>query len=266
MMFRFTLDPIDDIEPWGSPPDLSLSWFGLSLGRYSIVADAFEVLRYSDAAVSAMRVAQPLCYPGPQVGYQVVRLHKDLLDIISDVLTPLPCDVAEVLNRQTAVATMRRAQALASGMEDNDPTLMGLEALVDCLGARLLDTAYLEPCPWILLWRHSDVIHMEWNGDGQTLYGVPAWQFPSGRIAIGVASYRSAVAKFHSKFTGLMSVRVAEIQAAWKRPEVHIDYAELIRSQKYREDQLDIALNRRPKAADWEAVKMGLGRCWLHAE
>jgi hypothetical protein len=262
MKVCFSLDPIDSIQPWGKPPNLSLSWFALSLGKYSITLGDFELLHYSADVVAAIQAAYPSAYPGPQIGYQVVRLHEDLLDIAADVVEPVTKDVAVVLERHTAVKTMRRGRSLAQNLGADDPAIFGIDALVDCLGARQLDTGYLAPAPLILLWRHANEIHVEWDGRGQMLEGLPAWMCPAGHACASLDQFREALKMFHDDFTGQMSDRVASIGAGWKRPEVRIDIEELHRSQNYREKQLGIALSREPATTDWDAVREGARRCW----
>jgi hypothetical protein len=49
MLFNFQLDPIDEIVPWGEPPDLHLSWYALTLGQCLVQVGSEELLRYSGA-------------------------------------------------------------------------------------------------------------------------------------------------------------------------------------------------------------------------
>jgi len=51
-LFNFSLRPLDQVQPWGSAPDLSLSWFSLTDGCYWIDAGGEELLRFSDESLT----------------------------------------------------------------------------------------------------------------------------------------------------------------------------------------------------------------------
>lgn len=258
-MFDFSLYAIDDIEPWGAPPDQTLSWYGLTMGTYSVRLKTAEILRYSPDAVDAARKAHPNEYPGPLVDYQVARLHEDLLAVLADVLHPVPEDIAQILSRATAVGIKRRARELWE--ESDDSSAVGLKAIDSALDARQLDTGYLSPNPLILVWRHADVVHVEWDGENQTLLGTTAWASPSGHVDMPVADFESNVAAFHRKLTQQMSTRIDEIRQRWARPEVRVDLDELSRSQLIAEDRLQASLKRTPAHVVWDDVRRGLTAC-----
>lgn len=48
MLFDFTLVPLDEIEPWGKPGQLSLHWFGLTDGYYWMDVGSSTLFEYSE--------------------------------------------------------------------------------------------------------------------------------------------------------------------------------------------------------------------------
>jgi hypothetical protein len=70
--FRFELDAISDIQPWGEPGCENLHWFGLTSGRYWIETPLGEVLRYTPEIMKLWNL------PFNYVDYQVARLFEDL--------------------------------------------------------------------------------------------------------------------------------------------------------------------------------------------
>ncbi len=87
MLFDFKLRPINEISPWGEPPDLSLSWFGLTEGFYWLEVGSERLFCYSH---------QMAKYPkfSDYVDYLVVRFWEDILQILPDVLAPIPPELA----------------------------------------------------------------------------------------------------------------------------------------------------------------------------
>ena len=51
-LFNYKLLDLDKVQPWGSDGDLSLHWFGLSLGYYYLDAKNNHLLVYSDDAMT----------------------------------------------------------------------------------------------------------------------------------------------------------------------------------------------------------------------
>lgn len=58
-MFEFKLAALDHIEPWGTPPDLTLHWFGLTDGSYFIDLGHTHLLEYSSPPRESSKLAIP---------------------------------------------------------------------------------------------------------------------------------------------------------------------------------------------------------------
>ena len=105
-MFEFELAPLDEVPVWGTPPDLRLNWFGLSWGLYWLDLGTVRLLEYSPEA--RLLGSRPPARMPRFVDYQVARFHEDLIEILPDVLEPLPADVVAALEDGSVAATAGR--------------------------------------------------------------------------------------------------------------------------------------------------------------
>jgi hypothetical protein len=185
-MIEFTLTPADQIEPWGMPGNLSLSWFGLSDGSYWMDLGVAQLLEYAQA-------------PGwPRyVEYQVGRLHEDLLDVLPDALDQVPEEVAVLLARSSAPLVLRALEARAT----KDAKENEFADAAYLFSRRFLDTAYLTPSTEICLWSTGDTVYVEWDNRDKVVEGRVAWTATRGRHAIDRAAFLDELGKFHSRFT-----------------------------------------------------------------
>jgi hypothetical protein len=94
MLINFTLVHVEKIEPWGTPENPALRWFGLTDGQYWIQAGNSTLFEYNQPVQTA---------GGPQYcDYQVVRLHEDLLEMLPYILEPIPPSLAQYLSGDSA--------------------------------------------------------------------------------------------------------------------------------------------------------------------
>jgi len=58
-LFNFDLTKLEEITPWGTPPDEYLSWFGLTDGVYYLDVNGRQLFRYSEETVKHWREKHP---------------------------------------------------------------------------------------------------------------------------------------------------------------------------------------------------------------
>src|SRR4051812_35106988 len=87
-LFNFVLRSPEQITQWAK----SLHWFGLTDGWYWLHLGDQEVPRSVKRSAEA---PDGLSY----VDYNVVRLWEDLLDILPEILEPVPPDVAALTSK-----------------------------------------------------------------------------------------------------------------------------------------------------------------------
>ncbi|HEY9907288.1 MAG TPA: DUF5984 family protein [Thermosynechococcaceae cyanobacterium] len=90
MLFDFHLRPLEEVMPWGKPPNSYLSWFVLTDGFYRLQVGSEFLFNYSDDFAERWAAQSVSVHTRSFVDYYVVRLWEDLLEILPDVLEPLP--------------------------------------------------------------------------------------------------------------------------------------------------------------------------------
>jgi hypothetical protein len=254
MLFNFTLDPIDEIEPWGVPPDLSLSWFGLTLGQYFLQAGSDQLLRYSDAAQRILNTEAPVSRVTPFVDYQVARLHQDIFEIVPRIVEPIPRDLIPFATSTSSLPWRAACKEWFERRAGSDDASWDLQyAAVAWLGQRSLDTGYLSPCAMIWFWRFEDTIHIEWDNRAQIFEGVPLWSALRGSHSLSVEEFMTELRSFHARFIEAMGLRVEEACRSWSRPKIRIDPDQLRAEQSYWDCPIE-RLILRWEPTDWETV------------
>ena len=114
MLINFQLTALEQVQPWGEPPSQLLHWFGLTDGHYWLQVGKDALFEYSEAA---RQKAGCLRY----CSYQVVRLYEDVLEIVSDVLEPVPSDISPYLNLDRRMKWSRAYNAWAEDAEARLP-------------------------------------------------------------------------------------------------------------------------------------------------
>lgn len=244
MRLHFRLRPVNDIAPWQPVPSPDartpdwlrrphLSWFALTLGWYWIEAGDAELFRYSQAAINVMVREQPDApwaldmQKMPYDDYQVSRLWEDLLELLPDVLEPVPPQLAAFLGPDGPWAAWEReAEAAVKTVEDEiayEKARDLLEAAARWWWNRHLSTAYLQAGPQIWFWSDGSNAHIQWDNRGSSLDDIPAWETLLGHHTIPVADFVEEVRSFDAQFMQQMRDRIENVQTEWTRPEIALD-------------------------------------------
>jgi hypothetical protein len=76
-LFEFELDRVEDIQPWGKPGDLSLSWFALTCGRFRINVGDQILFRYTD------EIQRHWGMQTPDADYQIAAFTSDFIACVA---------------------------------------------------------------------------------------------------------------------------------------------------------------------------------------
>ena len=206
MLFNFTLDPIDEIAPWGEPPKLSLSWYGLTLGEYYLQTGSDQLLRYSEAVIERDCENAPGAKVRTFLDYQVERFREDVFDIVPRVLEEVPPDLARYASHTEGQVWLTRCEDWFERQEPTEARLDGWDKAATWLHQRSLDTGYLTVTAKIWFWRSGNTIHIEWDNRSQEFDGLPMWSAKLGSFALTVDEFMDELRDFHVRFIQAMQV------------------------------------------------------------
>ncbi len=259
MLFDFNLLPLEDVQPWGEPPNLSLSWFGFTEGFYRLKLGSIYLLNYSDRIMNYWGYKFPDVYNGLLVDYYVVRLWEDILDRLPYVLEPIPTELHKFLTMDYATwsswydkAIDWRENQLESG-SDKDEVWKIMYTATSWRNNRWLDAAYLQNAPNIWMWSTDETVSISWDNQNITVEGILVWSATRGTYSMTRSQFLDEVHVFDNELVSQMGQRVESICDSWERSEIFVDIAGLKREQKERSLWLESALQK-TSSTRWNQV------------
>lgn len=252
MLINFDLTPVAAVAPWGPADNPSLSWFGLTEGRYWISAGSDTLFEYHE------RVRETLS--AQYCDYYVARIFEDLLGILPAVLDPVPADLAHHMSADARRAWLDDYESWSERHltpEATDAVWDVGERATALIGDRMLETSYLSPATSILLWSDHDRVHIEWDNRDKFVDDNPAWSALAGRFALPRQEFVNEVGAFHAALLDQMEARIAEVAAGALRRDIHVDVPELLAEQERRRTSLATALEKRAPTS-WGDIRSAL--------
>lgn len=261
MLFDFSLRSLEEVQPWGKHPNLTLSWFGFTEGFYRLQVGSEFLLNYSDKFVTTCAKRFPNLYSGSFVDYYVVRLWESILDMLPDVLEPLPIELSAPVeeNKATWFSWANNPIYWVRNQPDEDEALDTFVLATSWLNTRRLDTAYLQNSPNIWMWSTARSVTISWDNTGIVWEGLPVWSATKGHYTTDRNQFLDEVHTFHNRLIAEMAERVDRICGHWNRPEIYIDTEHLKREQQDRAAWLDQALQRSSTFAPWDSILSAFG-------
>jgi hypothetical protein len=255
MLFDFCLRSLEEVQPWGKAPDLSLSWFGLTEGFYRLQVGSEFLLNYSDEFINYWASRSSNGYSGSFIDYYVVRLWEDILDMLPDVLKPLPPELSSFFEDDSIAWCRweRDASTWLDNQSDEDRAIGMFELAVLWQHTRRLDAAYLQNAPRIWIWSTDRNVIVSWDNTEIALEGIPVWSAERGHYAIERSEFLDEVHAFNNRLISEMAERVESVCAHWYRTEIFVDTQHLRYEQQDRETWLNQAL-KRSSAVSWDDV------------
>jgi Family of unknown function (DUF5984) len=259
MLFDFSLCPLEEVQPWGESPNLSLSWFGFTEGFYRLKLGSIHLLNYSDGFINYCSNKFPDAYNGSLVDYQVVRLWEDVLDRLPYVLELVPTELHKFLTMDYETwsswydkAVDWRENQLESG-SDKDEVWDIMDAATSWRNNRWLDAGYLQNAPNIWMWSTDEEVYISWDNQNITVDGISVWSAIRGTHSKTRSQFLDEVRAFNNELIFQMGQRVESICANWDRSEIFVDIAGLKREQTERSLWLENALQR-TSSTEWNQV------------
>jgi Family of unknown function (DUF5984) len=258
-LIEFELNRINDITPWGEGAG-QLSWFGLTDGFYYLNLGDDELFRYSDEIMAHWKHLYPHdpTIPHPYVGYQITRLYEDLIEILPNILQPIPKELYSlVITQAKENAWKKRWRYLLDLVDDEDEKTIDLFFYAESWwDYRQLSSMHLNQSPNIAIWCFENEIFIRWDTRSKTIDNIPVWSSKIGEVKMSIEEFLNEIRSFHDRFMSAMSDRVNEIVNTNPIPDVEIDIKHLIREQAEREGWLANALKKPALAGSdyWESI------------
>jgi hypothetical protein len=244
MQFRFELDPVEEIAPWGEGEERKLHWFGLTSGHYWISTPLGEALRYTDEQVKRWGLASPC------VDYQVARFFEDLQHVLPNALEPVPSDIAAFVSDTDWFAQVEKW--IDSSQNSDERRDLSYDAF-EWYHTRSLDTMHMINGPLFHFWRAGDDLSMRWEPTGESPDGV--WQVPEGQFSVSIDVFKTAAYTFFDSLLEAMGERITSIQSnGWHRADCKLDIPLLVKEQTQRENWIEELKDRRSET-DWDYVR-----------
>lgn len=250
-LFQFALRPLAEVQPWGTPEDPNLSWFGLSDGTWWINAGDHRLFEYSLHAVRDLG-APRYC------DYQVVRLHEDLIDLVPFALEEVPVQLVPCVALENREWWNARWDGWIDALPDDgisDTDYRLIDAAGSWKGRRTLDSSYLSPSFDLRMWSSQGLLHMEWDNRAKLVDDVCAWTAVHGSYELPSAGFLSEVQAFDERFMRAMAERVEQVcGGALEQRGIRVDLKALKREHAERSRWLQERLDARPSQTNWESV------------
>jgi hypothetical protein len=258
MLFQFQLRPVADVAPWGNEGDYSVSWFGLTDGWYWLKCGDAELFRYTDAALKIWAANGIEVSDQPYVDYQVVRLWEDILQMLPDILDPIPERLLRKIepgleayqwHGQIAELVFTDERDVSKQTEDQ------FDLAITWLQNRKLDSLYLKEGPKIWFWSDGTTIFIRWDNTDLKLDGHDMWASLKGTYSMPIETFLEEVKSFDQRLIKAMDERVQSVQRSWDRPWIRIDKESVLAEQEERATALSEALRRvESKSTGWDEI------------
>lgn len=254
-LFEFQLKPLAEVMPWGDAPDLYLSWFGLTDGIYYMNVGEEQLFRSTAEILAYWKTEYPsLDTNQPFVDYQVVRFYEDVLEILADVLQPVPIEMQSYISSIFVQKQWeQRLSNVADSITDEEIDDIYYPA-IEWWGCRRLSTIHLNQGSKIWFWRTADTMHIRWDNRLSEIDGISVWTAKLGEFQLPVEEFIQEVSSFHHRLMDAMEERIKIIVTENLLPHVKIDFQNLLREQEDRTQWLTSALKRTPCVQEWSTV------------
>lgn len=233
-LFEFKLKDLKDVDPWGTPENLSLHWFGLTDGFFFMNVGSEKLFCLSKEILKQNASFKEISGNDFFIDYQVVRPYEDVLEILPNILQEIPDDIfSRIIKHED--------QYIFENM--------------DWLRCRILSTSHLIYSPKISFLNHNGKILIRWNNKNHIEDGIPVWSAVFGEIEMPLNEFISEVQRFHDDLMMQMEKRIQVLLTDNPIPHVEIDLNGLRREHMQRRKSQEIALSSQPKIKDWDKVR-----------
>jgi Family of unknown function (DUF5984) len=225
-LFEFELRPVEQIEPWGTPPAQSLSWFALTEGTFCIPVGTDVLFRYTPEMLAhwgedpASRNAT----------YQVAAFVRDSVGSLAAGMAPMPELFEQIAgNRDLRRRLLRLTSEIAAQSDEHQERAYQAWRW---LGERSPWMGYLAACPRFAFLRVGDDVHVAWDNSETTIDGIKVWTADYGVFALPVDAFVAECRSFADRLLATMEDRLTAIASGEARPRVAVGVGALLEQHR----------------------------------
>lgn len=200
-IFHFEFDDLARVEPWGTAPNLSFSWFAPTVGHYHLEIGGQQIFRYTPEILAHWETNGAERPPIHYVDDQLSRLREDLLELVPDLLQPLPVAFEEL------IATGAAHAACAAALERDDA--LDPELTQRWLWSRSLSSGHSYAAPCVHFFRFGDEIIIRATDLGGHSYGKPLWAASASEERLPIERFIGELRAFDAALLKGMAARIA---------------------------------------------------------
>lgn len=261
MLFNFHLLQLNKIRPWEHNNQKYLNWFGLTDGWYWMDVETDELFRYTDDIVSSWDKELGTQAEFSYVDYQVVRFWEDLLDMLPNILEPIPTNILQKINLGTDMLDYRKKVFDYLFIQDNgdlsENSFDTLEITTSWIDKRLLPTSHLLHSPFIWFWNDGKNMFIHWDNRSVFKDNIQVWKANFGTYSISIQQFIDELRLFDKNLMNAIQLRINEIREGWKHSEIEINISEIERQQNERSKWLEQSFVKAhlQKSPKWDEIQ-----------
>ena len=226
-------------------------------GWYWMNCGGQELFRYTEEALHAWAAKGVEVTDKPYVDYQVVRLWEDLLQMLPDILNPIPQNLLQIMEPGFNAYKWREQVAEFVFNEDkkiSPPTETQFDLATTWWQVRKLDVLHLQNGPRIWFWTDGTTMFIRWDNSDLCLDEQPMWASTKGTLTMPLQVFIEEVHSFDRHLINAMAERVQAIEQSGSGSNPHIDINALVNEQRERATWLAIASERakNTKSTPWK--------------
>lgn len=254
-LFEFNLKPLQDVLAWGEEPNQYLHWFGLTDAIYYMNVGKEQLFRYSDEILEFWTKEYPdeaEAYQNPFYDYQVSRLYFDILEILPNVLQPIPKPINDYISSLEKQNKWEATLSEINDISESEQTFNNYCTASEWLFDRKLKG--LGGGPDILLWRVEGRVFLRWDNSSYKQNNIHTWATISGEVEFSVKDFLAEIQSFHDRLMKSMEERIKVIGSTNPLPHIKFNMPELLKEQEEIKKSFEEVLTKAPSINDWNDI------------
>lgn len=244
-LFEIDLKPVEDIAPWGTGDNQSLSWFALSEGRLRINAGDEELFRHSSEILAHWGK------PAPDKGYFLAELARDVLKSVATGILPLPPHIERIAASWEVLMRLRERSKVREDKGDHGAYEQYNKAW-GWLEDRSPWTSYAATMPQIHFIRFGLDIRIYWDNRDYKVDGIGVWAAQKGSASLALDAFLGEWRDFAERLLNAMGERIRLIADGTIKPQIPVDLDTLQKEHDQWCEELRRQLHTQPREEEEE--------------